>query len=305
MPRLQTSLSFLAKTNSANSGWIALRYRRPTALAEFFIDQKIEGIQDRQAVGAEFRYFGDNQSLWGMIDYDTSYAELSSAFLQGSWRFDSRLSIHALADRRHSPFLSAGNALIGQPVATFADLAVIFGEDELRQLGLDRSPVSTTYSVGLSYPLTTKLQINADASQSSIDDSLESGGILAIPGTTYNYYSSSLIASSLFKEGDVTILGVRYSDSDTSKVTSITLDSRYPFGSAWRINPRLRVDRRQRIADSSYEWLYTPGVRLQYRRSQKFRIQLEAGKQYSERETANINFDRESYFISLGFQAFF
>jgi tetratricopeptide (TPR) repeat protein len=276
-------------------------------LGAFYIAQDVEGVQDRQAVGAEFRYFGTNQSLWGMVDYDLAYGELASAFLQGSWRFASRLSIHGLVDRRGSPFLSASNALIGQPVATFEELVQIYSEDELRRLGRDRTSLSTTYTVGLSYPVSPKLQINADASQSTMDATPASGGVFATEESTYRYYSGSLVASSILKEGDVSIISARYSDSDTSRVISLTADSRYPIGRTWRINPRLRVDRRQRLVDPNYEWLYTPGIRIQYRRSQKFRIELEAGKQFSQRDSdvVDLNLDRESYFINIGYQSFF
>ena len=276
-------------------------------LGVFYIAQDVAGIQDRQAVGGEFRYFGTNQSLWGMVDYDLAYGELASAYLQGSWRFASRLSIHGLVDRRGSPFLSASNALIGQPVATFEELVEIYSEDELRQLGRDRTSLSTTYTVGLSYPVSPKLQINADASQSTMDATPASGGVFATEESTYRYYSGSLVASSILKEGDVSIISARFSDSDTSRVTSLTFDSRYPIGRTWRINPRLRVDRRQRVADPNYEWLYTPGIRIQYRRSQKFRIELEAGKQFSQRDSdvVDLNLDRESYFINIGYQSFF
>ena len=276
-------------------------------LGAFYIAQDVEGVQDRQAVGAEFRYFGTNQSFWGMVDYDLAYGELASAFLQGSWRFESRLSIHGQVDRRGSPFLSASNALIGQPVATFQELVQIYSEDELRQLGRDRTSLSTTYTVGLSYPISPKLQINGDASQSTMDATPASGGVFATEESTYRYYSGSIVASSLMKEGDVSIISARFSDSDTSRVISLTFDSRYPIGRTWRINPRLRVDRRQRIGDPNYEWLYTPGVRIQYRRSQKFRIELEAGKQFSQRDSdiVDLNLDRESYFINIGYQSFF
>jgi hypothetical protein len=243
--------------------------------------------------------------LWGLVDYDTSYNQLGSAYLQGSWRFASRLALHGSFDRRHSPFLSAGNALIGQPVLAFADLLELYPVDEIRQFGLDRSPLSTTYTVGLSHSLTPKLQINANFNQSTIEATPESGGVLATPGSTYSYYSGSIVASSLLKEGDVSILTVRYSDSISSRVMSFSLDSRFPFGRTWRINPRLRVDRRERLSNDSYEWLYTPGIRVQYRRSQKFRIEFEAGKQFSQQELAGIDLDRESYFINLGYQAFF
>lgn len=274
-------------------------------LGLYFIQQDIEGLDDRQAVGAEFRYFGTNQSFWGLIDYDTLYNELGSAFLQGSWRFGSRLSLHGSIDQRHSPFLSTGNALIGQPVFEFSQLLELIPVEEIRQLALDRSPLSTTYSIGVSSSLTPKLQINADANQTTTDATPESGGVFATPSTTYRYYSTSVVASSLFKEGDVTIFGARYSDSDTARVISLTIDTRYPFGRTWRINPRLRVDRRERLAETDYEWLYTPGIRVQYRRSQKFRIALEAGRQFSQRESFGIDLDRESYYINLGYQSFF
>ncbi len=274
-------------------------------LGLYYIQQDIENVRDRQAVGGELRYFGSNQSLWGMVEYDLHFGELTSAFLQGSWRFESRLSIHALANKRGSPFLSTGNAIIGQPVTSFAELANIFSADELTQLGKDRTASSTNYSIGLSYPITPKLQISADAGQSTIDSTPDSGGVLGTPGSTYSYYSGSLLASSLVTEGDVSILSFRYSDSDTSNVTSMTIDSRYPIGRRWRINARLRVDRRELISDASEQWLYTPGIRVQYRRSQKFRLEFETGKLFSVQDSSNTAQDRESYFVNLGYQVFF
>jgi tetratricopeptide (TPR) repeat protein len=295
--------------NSARTFYGASATYRPPLegleLGLFYIQQDIEGIEDRQAVGGEFRYFGASQSLWGIVDYDTSYNELGSSLLQGSWRFTSRLSLHGSVDRRHSPFLSAGNALIGQPVRTFSDLLELYPVEEIRQFGLDRSPFSTTYTLGFSHSLTPKLQINANANQSTIESTPESGGVQATPGSTYSYFSGSIVAGSLLKEGDVSIMTVRFSDSGTARVMSLSLDSRFPLGRSWRINPRLRVDRRQRLANDSYEWLYAPGIRVQYRRSQRFRIEFEAGKQFSQQDLAGGDFDRESNYVNLGYQAFF
>ena len=271
----------------------------------YFVQQEIEGIDDRQALGGEFRYFGENQSIWGQIDYDTLYDELGSAFLQGNWRIGSRLTVHAAFDQRHSPFLSTGNALIGQPVASFAELLEIYPVDEIRQFGVDRSPLSTTYTAGFSYSLTPKLQISADANETSVEATPESGGVFATPESSYQYFSTNIVASSLFTEGDVSILSLRQSSTETSDVLSMTLDSRFPFGRSWRVNPRLRVDRRDRDTDTDYEWIYTPGIRIQYRRGQRMRIEFEAGKQYSLRETPTADLDRESYFVNLGYQLFF
>ncbi|MDH4125003.1 MAG: SPOR domain-containing protein, partial [Gammaproteobacteria bacterium] len=128
-------------------------------LSLFVIQQEIGGIDDRQAVGTEFRYFAENQSLWGLIDYDTSYSEISSAYLQGSWRIGSRLNVSASIDQRHSPYLSSGSAMIGQPVQSFAELQVLFTEEEIRQLSLDRTPLASSYTTAVSYSVSPRLQL--------------------------------------------------------------------------------------------------------------------------------------------------
>ena len=273
-------------------------------IGSFLLEQEIEGLTDRSAVGAELRYFGETGSLWGILSYDSEFAELGSAFLQGSWRLPGNLTVTGLLDVRRSPFLSLGNALVGQQSDNFADLTVLFTEEELRQFALDRSPEVTTLSTGLSRPLTPKLQFNVNASLSTIDAAPESGGVAATEKSEYSYYSADLVASSLFTEGDVGIMGFRYSVSDSTDVYSINLDSRFPLGRAWRINPRLRVDYREIRSDQSTQWIYTPALRVQFRPGRHWRLELEAGKQFSRRDMALSDQDRESNFIYIGYQYF-
>jgi tetratricopeptide (TPR) repeat protein len=271
----------------------------------FFIQQDVESVTDRQAVGAEVRYFGSNKSLWGLVDYDTSFDEIGSLFLQGSWRMASELTLTGLFDRRRSPRLSMSNALIGQPVLGFDDLLILYTEPEIQQLALDRAAMTTTMTLGVSRPLTPKIQINVNASQSTIDATPESGGIFATPESTYTYISTDFVGSSLIKEGDVTLLGLRYADSENTTVYSIHLDTRFPIGSYFRFNPRLRVDYREIKSDMSTHTIYTPGIRLQYRKDRRFRVELEAGMQFSSRDMAILTEDRESYFVNLGYQLLF
>ena len=165
--------------------------------------------------------------------------------------------------------------------------------------------MTTSVTLGASNPLSPKFQLNLNATQSTIDATPESGGIFATPETTYHYASADLVGSSLIKEGDVTLFGLRYSDSDSTQVYSAYLDTRFPIGSHFRINPRLRVDNRQIKSDGSTQWIYTPGIRLQYRKDRRFRVEFEAGMQFSNRETSILTEDRESYFMNLGYQLLF
>ena len=271
----------------------------------FYLEQQIDGLTDRQAVGAELRYFGDTQSLWSIVDYDVEFEELGSLFLQGSWRLPASFTITGVVDRRRSPFLSLGNALVGQQLESFEELRLFFTEEEIRQFALDRSASTTTYTFGLSRPFSPKLSMNFNASLSSIDATPESGGVAATPDSEYSYYSADVVASSLLTEGDVGILGFRYAVSGTTDVYSTTIDTRFPAGGGWRISPRLRVDYREIHTDRSTQWIYTPGLRLQYRMGRRARFELQTGKQFSTREMAASDQDRESWFVNVGYQLFY
>ena len=274
-------------------------------LGLFVLRQDIEGLTDRSVAGAEVRYFGADRSLWGIVSYDTELSELGSAFLQGSWRLPGNLTLSGLVDLRRSPFLSLGNALVGQQVGSFDELTILFTEEELRQFALDRSPEVSTYSLGVSRPLTPKLQFNLNASHSMVGATPESAGVPGTNESEYSYFSTDLVASGLFTEGDVGIIGLRYSVSDSTDVYSLNLDTRFPIGRMWRINPRLRIDYREILADQSTQWNYTPGIRIQFRPGRRWRVDLEAGQQFSRREMATSDLDRKARFVYLGYQYFF
>jgi tetratricopeptide (TPR) repeat protein len=271
----------------------------------FYLQQDIEGLTDRQAVGAEVRYFGDNQTFWSIVDYDIEFDELGSVFLQGSWRLPANFTITGLVDRRQSPFLSLGNAMIGQRVEDFAELLVFFTEDEIRQFALDRSATTTTYSVGMSRPFSPKLSLNLNASTSSVEATPASGGVSATPDSEYSYYSADFVASSLFTQGDVGIMGFRYAVTETTDVYSTMLDTRFPIGRKWRISPRLRVDYREIKTDGSVQWIYTPGLRIQFRPGRRMRLEFQGGMQFSTREMATTDQERESWFVNIGYQYFY
>ena len=227
----------------------------------------------------------------------------------GDWVTDrfglpGHLTLTGLLDVRRSPFLSLGNALVGQRLDNFSDMTLLFTEEELRRFALDRSPQVTTLSTGLSRPLSTKLQINLNASISTIEATPESAGVAATEESEYSYYSADFVASSLFTEGDVGIVSLRYSVSDTTDVYAINLDSRFPIGRAWRINPRLRVDYREFQLDRGTQWTYTPALRIQFRPGRRWRLELEAGRQFSHRDMEANDLDRESNFIYVGYQYF-
>jgi hypothetical protein len=275
-------------------------------LSLFYNTQEVDGIEDRQAVGSELRYFDDARSLIMLVDYDLSYSEVNSFVTLGNWVFPNRMTLNAMIDFRKSPLLTTRNALIGQSVSSIDELLLIFREDEIRELARDRTGDIQTYSLGLSAPLFDRFQINADATMVNYDGTPASGGVPAIPDADGNvYYSMTLIGSSLLMEQDTSIFGLGYVDGGMVSTTTVTIDTRYPVTRGMRINPRFRVSRRDIDRTDSEQWIATPSLRMLYRFARRYEIELEFGGEWSSQKTDTESFDYNSYFIYAGYRTNF
>ena len=272
----------------------------------FFNTQQVDGIEDRQAVGSELRYFDAARSLIMLVDYDLSYSEVNSFVTLGNWAFPNQMTLNAMIDFRKSPLLTTRNALIGQTVTTIDELLLIFREDEIRQLARDRTGDMQTYSLGFSSPLFDRFQINADATMVNYEGTPASGGVTAFPDMDANtYYSMTVIGSSLLMEQDTTIFGLGYVDGDMVSTATMTVDARYPVTRGMRINPRLRISRRDIDRNDSQQWIASPSLRMLYRFARRYELELEVGGEWSNQETDTETFDYNTYFIYAGYRADF
>jgi len=272
----------------------------------FFIEQKNNGILDRRAVGGEARYFDPVRSLLSFVDYDISYDSLNTLILLGTWTFPDRSTINATLDYRNSPILTTTNALQGQTLPNLEDLLKTLTKDQIRQLAEDRTADITTVSLGASHPFTEKLQVSGDVTVSNLSGTNGSGTIAAIPETGNEYfYNLQLIGSNLIKNGDISVLGLRYSDTSTSKISTLTMDTRYPIQTVWRINPKFRLDYRDNSSNESTQWTAAPSLRIDYRWRRRYRFELEAGGEWSTQDLSTETQDSSSYFFSLGYRADF
>lgn len=272
----------------------------------FYIDQTNEGIVDRQALGGEFRYFTPEKSLFGLLDYDIHFDALNTFLLIGNINLPGRLSLNAQFDYRASPFLTSQNALQGQSVASIGELLASFTEDEIYQLAEDRTAESKSLTVGLSRPLNEKLQLSGDITLTELGGTLASGGVEAIPGTGVDkFYNLQLIGSDLLKPGDITVAGFRYSDTSTTNTTSISLNTRYPISKEWRLNPRLRLDYKERAADNSTEWILVPTFRMDYRLKRRYYFEFEIGGELSKLSTPDTSDTTTTYYLNAGYRVDF
>jgi hypothetical protein len=267
----------------------------------YAINQIVDDITDRTAIGSEIRYFDKDQSYFTLVDYDTSYKTLNTALFLANYRFPNNATLNLNADYRKSPFLTTTSALQGQGVFTIEELLATKTEDEIRALAEDRSATSTMVTVSGSYPLSSKYTVSADVTASHLSSTPASGGVAATPSTGKEFfYSAQLLVRELFKKGDISIVGLRYSDSSTANSTTFTVNSRYPVNAKIRANPRFIYIRQNRNTGTVTSTI-RPSLRMDYRWDRKLNIELDAGMEWVDDSLTPAN-DRFSYFIYLGFR---
>lgn len=271
----------------------------------FATTQTFDSLTDRRAVGMEGRYLNPKLSLVAIVDYDTFFKSLNAASLLGTVQLPARWSVSVDLEKRNSPVVSTRNALVGQPVTTIAELEQTFTLDEIYALALDRTPVTSTYSISASRPIGERYQFSTTVSASETSATPASGGVDAQLGTGMNLtYQAQLYGSSIWKRGDFNVISLGYADTDSGKLASLGITSRFPLTSAWRIGPRLAVDHRQLASDGSKEIFIVPALLIDYQSGRRL-LQFEAGGQIGKRDNSLQTQNTKRYYVSLAYRISF
>ncbi len=272
----------------------------------YTIEQRVGAITDRQAVGGEMRYFQASRSMFAMLDYDTLFNDVDLALLTGNWLLPGNSNLSIVADHRRSPLLMTSNALIGQTATSIDELRLSNSDDAIQQLAQDRTATSDSLMLGLSRPVSARLQLSGDVTVSSLSGTPASGGVAANDDTGNDYYYSvQLVGNDLLKQGDTAIVGLRFADTSSAATTSLMLNTRYPLGDAWRVNPRLRVDHREFSLAAGDQWTAAPSIRVNYRWRKRYFFEIESGGEWSSRRLSNTTDRTTSSYLSLGYRADF
>ena len=272
----------------------------------FVIAQQTDGLTDRRAIGGELRYFDTTRSFFSLVDYDIHYKELNIWQLFGNWTLPDRTTVNLVMDYRKSPILTANNALIGQNVISVDELQDSLSSNEIYDLARDRTATSKLATLGVSRPMNEILQFSGDVTVLNLSDTKQSGGVEATEGTGTDFiYNLQLIGSNLITQGDITILGLRFSDGDDRDTYSFNFNTRFLVASVLRVNPRFRMDSRKNRDDNTSQVIYRPSLRLEYRMKRRLRLEAEIGGEYSTREIVGGSGKDSSYYFNVGYRADF
>lgn len=302
-------------------------------LSLFLVEQRVDELIDRRAVGGELRYFEGGKSLYGLIDYDIHYGALNIFNLQGNWNLEDKTRLYMTLDYRTSPLLQTSTALNGyndpllydsgvfQRVESIQDLLKYESEEAIYQRAEDMTAMTTTITFGANKPLTETLQISGDITLTSTGSTKEQGVAEepdpTNPGGTrtshdymaafedtglQSFYTFQLIKNDLLKQGDIGILSLRYYDTDTSNTFRIGASSRYPINSVWRLNPRFDVSYRQTDLNNGTRLTLSPYLRMDYRLRKNFTLEFESGANWYKEESDVEQKDYTDYYFQAGYR---
>ena len=271
-------------------------------LGFFAVRQSVDGITDRQAVGAELHYFKDLTSVFGLLDYDTQFSELNVASMQGSYQFEGGGVLNMLYDYRRSPTLQVSNVLLADPTQTLKDLLRIYGIDELERYAVGLTPISKVALAGITYPVSSRWQLGAELRVSSLTGTEAFGPLPAQVGTG-NVYTGTLqaIGTGVFTENGVVTFTASNLSADAYDAWLLAANSRFRFGSRWTIEPSIRWYQQDNATGSQLTRL-APTLRTLFQWREHFSLEGEIAYELSKSDAELVDESNNILFYYFGFR---
>lgn len=273
----------------------------------YYINQTVDGITDREAVGTEIRYFDPKGSMLLLTDYDISYSELNIAMLQGTWQPTPQTTYNLVADRRHTPTLTTSNAVIGEIDTSISNQLLTHTEAQLRQQALDRTQTAVMYMAGVTHSLNPVWQLGGNVQLYNVSGMPGSGTMPPTPGTGNTLvYTLQTIANGLFtNKHDISVLNLSYLTSNAFDGTSISFNNRAIYRDRWTVDWTLAYYQQSGTLGASLNRL-TPQFRIGYRWRDNLLFEVEMGLEKTHSDaltpTGTQSEDTMRYFYSAGYR---
>ena len=243
----------------------------------YYIQQSVDGVLDRQAVGLEARYFNATSSLYGMVDYDLGFKDLNFLMLQGNWRTAGGTSFFSSFDRRRSPLLSVVSALPGAAFQSIQSLNQQLGLAELRSNAVGQTSWSNMFSVGVTQTLTPKWQVGTDYRVVSMTGTPGTDTMPSQPGMRNSHVISAQgIGNNLLTSNDVFVSNGSVILAPTYSGKNLGLTYTLPVGELWRFDANLnyytQLDNQEQQQNR-----VSPSLKLSYRWNSNTSFEMNAG----------------------------
>jgi tetratricopeptide (TPR) repeat protein len=291
------------------------------AFSFYGINQTLEGIQDRRAVGTEFRYFDDKKNAFGLLDYDTYFKKVNAAqfmtMFKGLSALPNNATVNFMVDHRKTPSLSIRNALNGATTSSVNDLLQATSASALRELALARTATANMGQIGITVPYRDKWQVGGDLRLTNTSGLPTSGTPIPTTGPTpgtpsidgyvaanpgpglQKSVTGQVIGSGLNKQGDIWSGSITLTSGSQANGHSFFFFNHTQVNSLW-------------TTDVTFSWSgykdqfggkttqIMPMLRGSYRYSDRFTFDADCGYQNAEYSGPQMTSKTQRLFMSGG-----
>ena len=288
----------------------------------YFINQMIDNVVDRRAVGGELRFASNGKNAYSLVDYDISYGVLNVAMLNGTWVTEGT-TFTLLADHRRTPYLQTTNALFGVPNASI-DMVTSANADALRTQAKAVTATSDLFMAGVLHAMTKDWQVGGDVRMNRISGTGQTSCLVILPGTSTLFlspnaitdapcslqalpgtgniwtYTMQAIGANFPFENTTFVANASYLTSPTYRGESLTMNLLTRLGAQWQFDTFLILYHQK---DSTDVDLYrvTPTIRLDYRFRNSWTFEASGGVEdtVTNSPMQKDNTLREFFFVGL------
>lgn len=274
------------------------------------IEQEVDTITERSAIGSEIRYRNDIHNHFMLIDYDDYFDELNTFYFVGNWKFNKNTSLVATLNYRNSPILTTSNALLGQGTQTIESFLLSLPENEIKKIALERTARYSSGSLSLYSKLSDKWDFSGDITISKMDatpTTVASSPVVEVVGqeSTGNeyFYNIQFLSNNLFSNDELIKYQVSYADTKTYNKIRYILSSSFKYNSVWRFRPRLTFE--DRLSETGVRTQrFIPAFRIDHKLSRNFKWEFDASYGTSTEISTSTNpveVRQNDLNLSLGF----
>lgn len=288
----------------------------------YFINQMVNGVVDRRAVGTELRYAANGKNAFGLVDYDVSYGVLNIAMLNGTWVTEGT-TFTLLADHRRTPYLQTTNALFGSPGASLS-MVNTTNEALLRAQAKSVTATSDLFLAGVLHAVSKDWQLGGDVRMNRIAGTSASNCLVILPGTSTLFlnpnattdslcslqalpgtgniwtYTAQAIGANFPFENTTFVANASYISSPAYHGESFTLNFLGRLGPKWQLDHFIILYHQK---DSSGVDLYrvTPTLRMDYRFLDGWNFEASGGYEQTltDSPTQKDTTSRQFFFLGL------
>ncbi|TCV89511.1 hypothetical protein [Sulfurirhabdus autotrophica] len=271
----------------------------------YAIEQTLDDLANRRAIGTEVRYFDGHVTAYGMLDYDVLYKGVNIALLQGNYLSDKGDNYFFVLDHRRAPSYSLTNALPAAPGLSLQEMIALQGLDQVRTQATSLTAISDMFAIGVTHPLSENWQVGVDYRLSSISSTEPVKAVLplALIGTcigvidpvnetciidTASQQASGMnhvvsfqaVGTNLFSSNAVGVANLSLIQAPTYSGQALSLSYVFPFWEKWRLDTNLRYYTQKDDSDNKQDRI-SPSLKLAYQWRTSLYLEGEVGHEVS------------------------